>query len=64
MALFKKAAHSTHITIRLTPRSNEDHFYTSPDHYLSNETVSGCAIVKTSRATDFSHAKITLKGQY
>lgn len=63
MALFKRKQHSSHIQIRLAPRSNDYHFYTSPDHYLSNETINGCAVVKLAHGAEFSHSKVTLKGQ-
>lgn len=61
MAPFKKKQR-TLAEIALAPKTDRDTFNSSPDHFLSHETISGTAIFALEPDVKFDHAKITLKG--
>lgn len=48
--------------IELAPKPQGDTFNSSPDHFLSHETIVGTAIFTLGPDTKFDHSKITLKG--
>lgn len=61
MAPFKKKQ-QTLAEIVLASKPDGDTFNSSPDHFLSHETVTGTAIFTLAPDAKFHHSKITLKG--
>lgn len=61
MAPFKKKQQAI-AEIVLPSKAGGDAFNSSPDHFLSHETVRGQAVFKLPTGVDLSHSKITLQG--
>jgi len=61
MAMFKRKQHAL-AEIVLSPKAGGESFSSTPDHFLSHETISGYAQFTLPAADKFSHAEITLKG--